>query len=105
MTGKSYTVELVREAEKDLRRLRQWTEQATRHLRRLEADPTAGHPLTGFLRGTRSLEFTLQGGSAYRAVYVVLDDVLVCLVLIVGTHENIYERAERRYRAWLKRVD
>jgi mRNA-degrading endonuclease RelE of RelBE toxin-antitoxin system len=105
MTGKRYRVELVREAEKDLKRLRPWTEQAVQQLLRLEDDPSAGHTLSGFLRGTRSLEFTLRGGGAYRAVYVVLDDVSVCVVLIVGPHENIYERAERRYRAWLKRAE
>lgn len=105
MTSKRYTVELGREAEKDLKRLRPWSEQATSQLRRLEDDPTVGHALTGFLRGTRSLDFTLKGGGAYRAVYIVLDDANVCVVLVVGTHENIYERAERRYRAWLKRVE
>jgi mRNA-degrading endonuclease RelE of RelBE toxin-antitoxin system len=95
---------LIRDAEKDLKRLRPWTEQAVRQLLRLEDDPLAGHPLTGVLRGTRSLEFNLKGGGAYRAVYVVLDGHRVCVVLIVGPHENIYEKVERRYRAWLKRT-
>jgi mRNA-degrading endonuclease RelE of RelBE toxin-antitoxin system len=105
MTSRRYTVELVRDAEKDLKKLRPWTEQATRQLLRLEEDPMAGHPLTGVLRGTRALEFTLKGGGAYRAVYTVLDDDRVCVVLIVGPHENIYLKAERRYRAWLRRAD
>ena len=105
MTTRRYAVELTRDAEKDLIRLRPWTEQATRHLLRLEDDPQAGHPLTGILRGTRSLEFNLKGGGAYRAVYVVLNAHRVCVVLIVGPHENIYDKAERRYLAWLKRVD
>ncbi len=61
--------------------------------------------LSGFLRGARSLEFNLRGGGAFRAVYIVLEDVSTCVVLIVGPHENIYQRAERRYRAWLKRTD
>ncbi len=65
----------------------------------------AGHPLTGVLRGTRSLEFNLKGGGAFRAVYTVLNDERVCVVLIVGPHESIYQRAERRYRAWLKRAE
>ena len=90
---------------KDLKRVRPWSEQGVQHLPRLEDDPSAGHTLSGFLRGTRSLEFTLRGGGAYGAVYIVLDEVSVCVVLIVGPHENIYERAERRYRAWLKRTD
>jgi hypothetical protein len=65
----------------------------------------AGHPLSGVLHGTRALEFNLKGGGAFRVVYVVLDDDRVCVVLIVGPHENIYARAERRYRAWLKRIE
>lgn len=104
MTNRRYRVELVRDAEKDLKRLRPWTFQATRALLRLEEDPYAGHPLTGILRGTRALEFNLKGSGAYRAVYTVLANDLVCVVLIVGSHENIYERAERRYHAWLNRV-
>lgn len=105
MTTKPFAVELIRDAEKDLKRLRPWTDQAARQLLRLEEDPLAGHPLTGVLRGTRSLEFNLKGGGAYRAVYVVLDGRRVCVVLIVGPHENIYQKAERRYRAWLKQTD
>ena len=104
MTTTPYRVELVRDAEKDLRRLRPWTDLVTRQLLRLEQEPRAGHLLSGILQGTRSLEFSLKGSGAFRAVYVVLDDDRVCVVLIVGPHENIYDRAERRYRAWLKRV-
>ena len=104
MTNSRFTVELVRDAEKGLKRLRPWTSQVVRHLARLEDDPLAGHALSGTLRGTRSLAFNLQSGGAYRGVYKVLDTEAVCIVLIVGAHENIYERAERRYRAWLTRI-
>jgi len=55
--------------------------------------------LTGNLRGCRSLGFSLKGSGQYRAVYVVLDDESVCLVFIVGPHENIYGKAERRLDA------
>jgi mRNA-degrading endonuclease RelE of RelBE toxin-antitoxin system len=105
MTTTPFRIELVRDAEKDLKRLRPWTAQVTRQLLQLEQEPTAGHPRSGILHGTRSLEFNLKGSGAYRAVYVILDENRVCVVLIVGPHENIYARAERRYRAWLKRVE
>jgi hypothetical protein len=65
----------------------------------LETEPTRGHILTGSLRGTRSLEFSLNGSGVYRAVYIVRNDRRVCLVFIVGPHENIYDRAERRVHA------
>lgn len=92
-----FDVEILPRAEKDLKRLRNHQPQAIREILRLEDDPHLGHTLTGSLRGTRSLEFNLKGGGAYRAVYVVLDDHRVCIVFLVGPHENIYKEAERRW--------
>lgn len=94
-----FTVTLTRQAEKDLKDLRPWTDQATRALLVLEDDPQRGHRLSGSLRGSRSLEFSLRGSGAYRAVYVVLREERTCLVFLIGPHENIYERARRRLEA------
>lgn len=91
-----FEVELTRQAEKDLARLRPWVAEAARALAQLETDPGRGHTLSGSLRGARSLEFSLKGGGQYRAVYLLLAEERVCLVLIVGPHENIYDRAQRR---------
>jgi len=102
MTSERFAVELTAQAEKDLRRLRPWSEQAARVLARLRDDAHRGHALSGSLEGTRSLEFTLKGGGAYRAVYAVLAAEHVCLVFVIGPHENVYDRAERRVAA-LKR--
>ncbi len=102
MPTKRFEVELTKQAEKDLARLRPWTEHATRAILRLEVDPYLGHVLTSSLSGARSLEFSLKGSGVYRPVYVVLDDHYVCLVFIVGPHENIYDKAVRRAAA-LKR--
>lgn len=38
----------------------------------------------------------MKGSGAYRAIYAVFDVERVCLVFIVGPHENIYRKAERR---------
>ncbi len=62
----------------------------------MEENPLAGHTLQGTLYNLRSLEFTVRGSGAFRAVYGVLDRDAVCLVVIVGPHENIYDKAERR---------
>jgi mRNA-degrading endonuclease RelE of RelBE toxin-antitoxin system len=94
-----YTVELTRQAEKDLKDLRPWTRQATAEILRLEVEPRRGHTLSGSLRGARSLEFTHKGSGAYRAVYTILDESRLCLVFIIGLHENIYDKAQRRYDA------
>lgn len=101
MTSNAFELELTRDAEKDLDRLKGFRDRATRVLLQLEQNPFAGHALSGSLRGARSLEFSLPGG-AYRAVYVVFDAERVCLVFIVGLHENIYKKAERRYQALLR---
>ncbi len=47
------------------------------------------------------MEFSLPGG-AFRAAYIVREAEKVCLVFLVGPHENFYEKAERRYRALKK---
>ena len=98
-----FAVELTRQAEKDLAGLRQWESQVIQELLRLEDDPHAGHTLTGSLRGARALEFNLRGSGAYRAVYRVLEADRVCLVFLIGPHENIYRLAERRLKAARRR--
>ena len=103
MTTRSrFGVQLTREAEKDLEKLRPHVERASRVIAALSDDPFRGHALAGDLKGTRSLEFSLPGSGAYRAVYVVIDNERICLIFIVGPHENIYDRAKRRLQA-LKR--
>ncbi len=94
-----YEVEILPRAEKDLKALKQNQAQATREILKLEENPRLGHTLTGSLRGTRSLEFNLRGGGAYRAIYTILDGHRLCVVFLVGAHENIYKEAERRWAA------
>ena len=98
-TGRRYRVELTDGAKKDLKKLRQHREQIGEALGRLEENPLAGHTLRGTLHSLRSLEFTVRGSGAFRAVYGVLESDSVCLVVIVGPHEKIYDRAERRVEA------
>lgn len=61
-----------------------------------------GHPLQGSLSGVRALGFNLKGSGAYRAVYTVIERDRVCVVFLVGPHENIYKTAERRWAALRK---
>jgi mRNA-degrading endonuclease RelE of RelBE toxin-antitoxin system len=98
-TSRRYRVELTDGAKKDLKKLRQHRAQIGEALSRLETDPLAGHRLQGTLYRLRSLEFAVKGSGAFRAVYGVLDADAVCLVVIVGPHENIYDKAERRVEA------
>jgi mRNA-degrading endonuclease RelE of RelBE toxin-antitoxin system len=96
MPANRFDIQFTREAEKDLVRLRPWTDEATQAILRLADDPYLGHTLSGNLKGLRPLEFTLKGSGAHRAVYVVFEAEQVCLIFIVGPHENIYRKAERR---------
>ncbi len=97
-----YGIELTRRAEKDLNAFKQDRDRVVREIQTLKANPLAGHALKGTRRGARALEFNLKGGGAYRAVYTIVDNERVCIVFVVGSHENIYKVAERRYAALLK---
>lgn len=94
-----YEIEILPKAEKGLKSLRQHQSQAIREILKLEENPRLGHTLTGSLRGTRALEFNLKGGGAYRAVYTILDDQRICVLFLVGPHENVYKIAEQRWAA------
>lgn len=96
-TSERYEVELLRQAEKDLKDLRQDRGKAIQELLRLEDDPRLGHTLIGSLRGTRLRVFNLKGGGAYRAVYTILDDQRVCIVFLLTSHEIVFTEAERRW--------
>ena len=95
-TNRRYAVHLTNAARKDLKKLRSHKDRIGEALGELESHPRAGHTLRGTLLGLRSLEFTVRGSGAFRAVYAVFDDDTVCLIVIVGSHENIYALAERR---------
>lgn len=98
-TNKRYAVQLTSAAKKDLKKLRTHKERIGEVLGTLETDPLAGHTLQGTLLGLRSLEFNVRGSGAFRAVYAVIDNEAICLVVIVGPHENIYAAAKRRVGA------
>jgi mRNA-degrading endonuclease RelE of RelBE toxin-antitoxin system len=74
-----YGIELTRRAEKDLDSFRQDRDRVVHEIQTLRTNPHAGHALKG----------------AYR----------VCIIFVVGSHENIYKLAERRYAALLKSLD
>ena len=93
-----FSVHITRAVEDDLKSLKPYQKQVVRELLVLEEAPYKGHTLKEVVRGLRSREFSLSGG-ACRAVYAIKEKEQVCLVVIVGYHENFYARAERRVRA------
>lgn len=96
MTDQPYRVLLSKRAQKDLKKVRHDLKRALTEINRLASDPYAGHSLKEYLSDCRSLEFSLRGGGAYRAIYIVSEPSVICLVFLVGPHENIYDEALRR---------
>ncbi|WP_258111009.1 type II toxin-antitoxin system RelE/ParE family toxin [Alicyclobacillus sp. SP_1] len=95
----TYDIRLTKKADKDFSSLdRVEMKKAAQALAKLKTDPYAGHTLSSKLNGVRSLEFSAPGG-AYRAAYVVREELNRCVVFMVGSHENFYQEAERRYEA------
>lgn len=99
-------VELTRQARKDLDKLAKKNPAASAAadaaLLALEEGRRTGHSLSGDLAGCRALEFSVRGSGQYRAVYVPVDEATVCVVIVVATHENVYEEARRRARQVLR---
>jgi len=101
MENKKYCVHITRAVEEDLKEFDSYRSKVIHEILTLENNPEAGHLLRGKLKGLRSLEFSLPGG-ACRAIYKIKSDNQICLILIVGYHENIYNKAQRRVKSLIK---
>ena len=101
MGNSYYTVHVTKSAEDDLKEFGSYKAKVIQEILQLECNPLAGHALKGKLKGLRSLEFSLPGGEC-RAVYKIKDDRQICLVIIAGYHENIYDKAQRRIESLIK---
>jgi len=96
-TDKTYRVELTNSAERDLKKLKGHQQTAALEaLGTLEIDPMRGHSLDGNLKGVRSLAFTVRGSGQFRAAYMIDDVDVVCIIFIVGPHQNFYRQAAKR---------
>ncbi|MGO8714392.1 MAG: type II toxin-antitoxin system RelE family toxin [Smithella sp.] len=92
-----YDVHVTKTVEKDLDDLEPYRARVVSELLALEVEPHKGHALHGKLAGYLALEFSLPGGVC-RAVYEVKRAERVCLIIIVGYHEGLYERALQRIK-------
>jgi mRNA-degrading endonuclease RelE of RelBE toxin-antitoxin system len=95
--GDRYNVHVTKAVEKDLDDLEPYRARVVNELLTLEENPRKGHALHGKLTGYHAHEFSLPGGVC-RAVYTVKKDEKVCLIVIVGYHESLYERALQRIK-------
>lgn len=98
MSPDSFQVALTRAALKDLKSYRGDAAIVKARIELLKTDPLAGHILTGSLVGVRSLSFSLRGSGQHRALYVFRELTCKSVVFLIGPHENIYDRGERRFK-------
>lgn len=98
MSPESYRVGLTKAALKDLKTYRGDAATVKLRLEILKSDPLTGHKLTGSLSGARSLAFSLRGSGQHRALYIFRELTGKSIVFLIGPHENIYDRGERRYK-------
>ena len=98
MSPESYRVGLTKAALKDLKAYRGDASIVKSRLDVLKVDPLAGHALTGSLAGVRSLAFSLRGSGQHRALYIFRELTGKSIVFLIGPHENIYARGERRLK-------
>jgi len=98
---REYSVEFTTGAIKDLKSkaCRPNVKPILEKIRTLESEPLAGDVLEGSLAKVRSLHLSLKGSGQWRVAYYIAPEEKVCLVLLVGTRENFYQKADSRYRS------
>jgi hypothetical protein len=98
MSPDNYRVGLTQAALKDLKSYRGDAPTVKSRLDILKSDPLAGHALAGGLSSVRSLAFSLRGSGQHRALYVYRELSGKSIVFLIGPHENVYDRGERRFK-------
>lgn len=61
----------------------------------LSSNPKSGEGLGGEFLGFYSYHFKEQK-TEYRIIYSIKDELLIVLIILVGTRENIYKQLKRR---------
>ena len=95
-----YSVEITHLVESDLDDLGSKRDLAVNKILNLEENPSKkGSALKGNLRGLYSYKFNLPGSGQYRAIYYLKNKESICLLILVASRENIYQKAQRRYES------
>jgi len=96
----SYSIEIIKSAEDDLDRLKHKRDEAVQKLIKLEENPQEKSSALsgGNLQGLYSYSFTLKGAGSYRAVFDLIEEDKVCLLIVIGSRENFYVRARRKVK-------
>ena len=98
MSDSKYSVEITKFVESDLNDLEPNRDMAVKKLLKLEKNPISkGSSLKGNLKGLYSYKFTLPAAGDYRAIYYLKESKYICLLILVGSRENVYSQVQRRY--------
>jgi len=99
MSDSAYQVALTRRADDDLDDFPGHEETIIRQLAVLSEEPKSGKSLAGDLSGTYSIALKIPESGQHRAAYVLDEKQQECLVFLIGTRENFYDKARRRAAA------
>ena len=94
-----YEVRFTTKAKKDLKSqvCRPYLKKILQEISILQKNPLAGSCLKGSLAKVRSLHFNIKGSGEWRIAYYIMTTENNCLILLVGTRENFYKKAQRRF--------
>lgn len=93
---RSYELELSPASKRDLKKLNNKTQEEIvfKHLPAIKKDPyKTGQPLIGTSNNERSYHFGRK--PEYRIIYFIEKELIT--ITIIGSRENIYNRARRRF--------
>jgi len=95
------TLQIPNSVKRDVKRLDKDVQRCLRdlHFPQLKAEPRAGEPLKGDLRGLGAYHFSHQGRQ-YRIAYRILDAEQIVLLVMIGTRGEFYEALRRRLGMW-----
>lgn len=100
----NYNVEITRSVEKDLDDLQNLRAKTVQIILTLEKEPLLKtKALSGNLKGLRSFKFQVNNNS-FRAIFKIYKEKKVCLLILIGSRQNIYKQAARRVKR-LKKDD
>lgn len=96
----SYSIRTIKSAEDDLEKLKHKRDKAVKKLIKLEENPKEkSSSLSGsHLQGLYSYSFTLKGAGSYRAIFDIIEDNKVCLLIMIGPRENFYVKARKKVK-------
>jgi addiction module RelE/StbE family toxin len=97
----AYTLQIPNSVKRDVKRLDKSVQRelCDTHFPCLKADPRAGEPLKGDLKGFWAYHLACQGRQ-YRIAYRILDAEQAILLVMIGTRGEFHEALRRRLGMW-----